>query len=152
MELGAIERAPEEESGRIDYLNGTKFVVKLAGQSLTLVRTATAVSPSDYGVSEYAGYNADVYQANVEADFTVYLHIYGDDGLGNIDDLGWFAKDKSGTTYQFGTTATVDGLETNYYSQIKSEVENDEGETVTWISRWGIDSIQDTSGNQVLIS
>jgi len=43
LELGAIERAPEEETGRIDYVNGTKFMVKLAGQSLTLVRTETDV-------------------------------------------------------------------------------------------------------------
>ncbi len=144
IDLGSIERIAEDD-GRIDYESGTKFAARLGGQVLTLSRTVEAANPSDYGISSYAGYYADVYQANVEEAFTIYLHVYDINTDGNMDDLGWFVKDKSGLTYQFGTDA-------DRYSIIESEIENDEGETVNWISRWNLALVEDADGNTIDIT
>jgi len=144
LELGSIERVPESD-GRIDYESGTKFALKIGGQSLTIVRTAQGESPDDYGITGFSGYFADIYQANVETDFSIYVHIYGSNFDGMIDDQGWFVKDKSGTTYQFGT-------DLERYSLVISEVENDEGEIIQWISKWQLTSVTDANDNAILVS
>ncbi len=143
LELGSIERTAEDD-GRIDYEGGTKFAARLAGQVLTLVRTETAANPADYGISSYAGYYADIYQANVEEAFNVYVHVYDLNTAGNIEDFGWFVKDKSGTTYEFGT-------DLDRYATIESEVQNDEDETIAWTSKWNLVQIEDVDGNTILI-
>lgn len=102
MDLGAIERTAHE--GQIDYVSGTHFQARLAGQTETIELVEANISnAADYGVSLPSGAQADLYRSKIESAFNYYIKIYKTGTAGT--DYGWVILDKSGTMYEYGGTS-----------------------------------------------
>ncbi len=139
FELGSIVRSAGFNG--IDYDNGIDFEVRLSGQSESLQRVSQRIDPATYGITDAAGYMADLYQSKIESGFSNYLFLYSSDSSGIRTQRGWVAIDKSGMRYFFGSQGNAQ--EVAFTST---------GTPTSQVYSWKLDKIIDANNNTLTVN